>query len=259
MARSGGLIGTEYLAFSKPDGYTFLFASSGPMSTLPAIRKKLSFDPLTAFTPLYGMASSPLVMVVAAEKPTKTLKEFVDYARKNPGRLNFASLGTGTAQHLTGELFIMRTGTEITHIPYKATPAALSDVMSGTIDFMWDFAVIVKPLIDAGKLRPLAVSSRTRLSSLPEVPTAAEAGFPDIVFDAWYTVVMPKGVAKDVSDKFIAAFAETMKDSDLLKYFEDTGSQSLPSMTQDQLQEFFASETQKMKAIIEQANIQPTD
>jgi tripartite-type tricarboxylate transporter receptor subunit TctC len=252
---AGGIVGSEYVANAKPDGYTFLYASSGPMSTIPATRKTMSYDPVKSFTPLYGMAASPLVMVIAPDKPYKTFQEFVDYARKNPGKLNFASIGTAAAQHLTGELFGMATNTDATHIAYKATPIALADIMSGTIDFMWDFSIVMKPLIDSGKLRALAVSGPKRLPSLPDVPTTTELGYPQIVFNPWSTVVMPKGVPQPIVDKFVAAFGEVMKEPATLKYYEDTGSTILPPMPGEKLTEFLISEGKKNKAIVERAKI----
>ncbi|WP_160170451.1 tripartite tricarboxylate transporter substrate binding protein [Afipia sp. P52-10] len=251
---AGGIVGSEFVANAKPDGYTFLYASSGPMVTIPATRKSMSYDPL-AFTPLYGMSASSSVLVVAANKPYKTFAEFVAYAKKNPGKINFASIGTAAAQHLAGELFAMATGIEAVHIPYKGSPMALTDVAAGTVDFMWDFPVVVKPLIDAGQLRPLAVNSDRRLPGLPDVPSVVELGYPQAVFSSWSTVVMPKGVPKDITDKFIKAFGETMADPATAAYFEQTGGQMLPPLPGEKLTEFLKSETTKMKAIIEKAKI----
>jgi tripartite-type tricarboxylate transporter receptor subunit TctC len=252
---AGGIVGSEYVANSKPDGYTFLYASSGPMVTIPATRKTMSYDPLTSFTPLYGMTASSAAMVIAADKPYKTFAEFVEYVKKNPGKINFSSIGTAAAQHLSGELFAIGTGTDVVHIPYKSSPMALADIVSGVIDFMWEFPVVVKPLADAGRLRILAVNSERRLSSLPDIPTVGELGYPQVAFSSWSTVVMPKGVPKPITDKFIKAFAETMAEPATAEYFEQTGGLVLPPLPGEKLTEFFKSETTKMKKIIEKAKI----
>jgi tripartite-type tricarboxylate transporter receptor subunit TctC len=201
------------------------------------------------------MSSSSGAMVIAADKPYKTFAEFIEHAKKNPGKLNFSSIGTAAAQHLSGELFAIGTGTEVVHIPYKSSPMALADIVSGTIDFMWEFPVVVKPLVDAGKLRILAVNSEKRLSSLPDIPTVGELGYPQVAFSSWSVVVMPKGAPKEVTDKFIKAFAETMADPATAKYFEQTGGLVLPPMPGEKLTEFLKSETTKMKKIVEKAKI----
>lgn len=252
---AGGIVGSEHVANAKPDGYTFLYASSGPMTAIPATRKSLSYDPITSFTHLYGIVTSPMVMVIAPDKPYKTFAEFVDHARKNPGKLNFASIGTATGQHTTGEIFALGTKTEVVHIPYKATPAALADIMSGSIDFMFDFPVVLKPLIDAGKLRAIAVTGATRFESFPDVPTTAELGYPQVTFNPWGSIVMPKGVPKPIVDKFIAAFADAMKDPVTVNYYRTNGSQILPPMPGEKLRDFYISERAKMDEVVKKANI----
>jgi tripartite-type tricarboxylate transporter receptor subunit TctC len=252
---AGGVVGTEYVANSRSDGYTFMFASSGPFSILPGTQKRLSYDPIASFTLLNGIAHSPLIMVTGVDRPYKTLAEFVEYAKRNPGKTNFASVGTGASHHLTGEILKIHAKLDSEHIPYKGSPAALADVMTGTVDFMWDFAPAVKGMIEGGKLRALAVSGSQRIAALPNVPTTAEAGFPDVIFTAWYMVVMPKGVSKDVSDKFIDTYAEVTQSPEFAKFLEETGSQRFPAMTPSQLSEFVKSEIQRIKLIVTSANI----
>lgn len=252
---AGGQIGTEYVANAKPDGYTVLFASSGPMATAPYTRKALPYDPIKSFTPIYGMASAPLMLVVATSKPYATFQQLVDDAKARPGKINYASIGPGTAHHLTAELFGMGTKIDVVHIPYKTASQAIADVMSGTVDFMWELDAVVKPMIEAGKLRPLAASGRQRSSSFPDVLTASELGYPDVVFESWYTVVMPKGVPAEIADKFTAAFVEVMKEPAMTDFLKKTSSQPLPPMTRDELTAFFRSEGQKIKTIVEKAKI----
>lgn len=252
---AGGVVGTEYVANSKSDGYTFMFASSGPFSIMPGTQKRLSYDPIASFTLLSGIAHSPLIMVTGVDRPYKTLAEFVEYAKKNPGKTNFASVGTGASHHLTGEMLKIHAKLDSVHIPYKGSPAALADVITGTVDFMWDFAPAVKALIDAGKLRALAVSSPQRIAAMPNVPTTAEAGFPDVVFTAWYMIVMPKSISKEVSDKFINAYTEVMNSVEFAKFLEETGSQRFPAMSSSQLTGFVQNEIQRIKTIVRSANI----
>ena len=254
---AGGIVGTEYVMNAKPDGYTVLYGSSGPIGTFLALYKNLSYHPVDSFVPVSGMASSPLVLVTTPAKPYKTFAELIDFAKKNPGKLNYASAGSGTAQHLTGALLAMSTGTEMTHIPYKGAGPASIDTLSGVIDIMFDLPVVVKPQIEAGKFIPLAVAASQRLSSLPDVPTTAELGFPDIVFTSWSIVLMPKGTPAPIVEKFKAAFIEAMNDPFVTKYYENLGSQIMPAMTREELTDFITRENAKTRAIIEKANITP--
>ena len=254
---AGGIVGTEYVVNAKPDGYTFLYASNGPLVTYQFLYKKLSYDPQTSITPVHGMADSPMLMMVRADAPYKTLAEFIDYAKKNPDKLNYFSVGNGSTQHLATELLLKEAGIKMAHIPYKGTSPGLTDLLGGVIDVMFDYAVVMKPQVDAGKLRPLAVTGAKRLANMPEVPTFAEQGFPGVVFTAWATIVFPAGVPQAIVNKLADAFGKSLEDPGVVKYFQDQGAGIMQGVRGEKLADFLAVEKVKMKKIVEQAGIQP--
>jgi len=250
---AGGIVGTEFVMNAKPDGYTFLFGSSGPMATYASLYKKLSYSTLKSFTPVHAMSASPLIMVVNAAGPFKSVKDFVDYGKANPEKLNFGTSGTGTSQHLTGELLQMAAGFKMTHVPYKAGASQMADLLSGNIQAMFEYSSVVKPQIEAGKLRPLGITSAERMKNMPDLPTFAEQGLPDVQISAWSVVMLPANAPQEVVDRLADAFAETMKDPTIVAYFDSTDSVSLAHIGPKQMPAFIESETAKFSTLVQKS------
>ena len=190
--RSGasGMIGAEQVAKAAPDGYTMLVNSSIHV-IVPSLFSKMGYDALRDFTPVTVVSTSPLVLVVTPALPVKSVKEFVALARVRPGELSFGSSGSGSSTHLTAELLKSVTGTRMTHIPYKGQGQAITDVITGEIQFMFNSPSAVKAFIDARRLRVLGITSNTRSPQMPDVPTFAESGYKDLVTGSWYAVWVP--------------------------------------------------------------------
>ena len=195
---AGGTVGAEFVAHSPPDGYTLLVTSSSTHVIAPALRKQLPYDSVKDFVPIALVAYGPIVVVVHPSVPVKTLAEFVQYTKANPGKLAYASSGTGTILHLGGELFQSRTGTDLLHVPYKGAVPASTDLLGGQVQAMFDSISNAAPQVKAGKLRALAVMTPHRSPLMPDVPTTTEAGFPGLDFPAWLGVFAPAGVPRDV-------------------------------------------------------------
>ncbi|MEZ5764124.1 MAG: tripartite tricarboxylate transporter substrate binding protein [Xanthobacteraceae bacterium] len=250
---AGGIVGTEYVAQSKPDGYTVLYGSSGPMATNPYLYKRVTYNPMTSFSLIHTMSESPLIMVVNANAPYKTVKEFVDYAKKNPGKINMGSAGAGTTTHLVGELLQKEADIKLTHIPYKGSSPEMVDLLAGVLNVSFDYSVVVKPLIEAGKLRPLAVTSAERMKNFPDVPTLKEAGYPGAVLSGWSTLVAAANTPQPIVDKLAKAFGEALKKPEVVTYFESNGSSVMPPLTGDKLMKFMVDENAKFKSLVEKS------
>ncbi|MDB5413104.1 MAG: uncharacterized protein JWR10_1439 [Rubritepida sp.] len=208
--RSGasGVIGSDFVAKAAPDGYTLVMGGGGSHGVTPAVRRNLPFDPDRDFTAIARVADFPNVMVVSAANPARTVQEFVAAARTHPGGVNFGSTGVGTSIHLTGELFKLRTGLEMTHVPYRGAGNSSTDLRSGQIQVIFDNLPSVMGQISDGALRALAVTSATRAPTLPDVPTMAEAGIADFAVVSWVGPFGPAHMPPAVVAQLSRAFTE---------------------------------------------------
>lgn len=256
-AGAGGIVGGEYVANAKPDGYTLLIASNGVAVTFPFLFKKLSFDPQKNFTPVHGISISPLMVAVRSDAPYKTLPELIDFAKKNPEKINFASVGQGSAHHMLAELLQKEAGIKMTHIPYKGASAAFTDFLGGSIDLMIDYQLQLAPLEEAGKIRILAVAAADRLPTMPKVPTFVEQGYKSVLVSAYSIVLATTGTPQPILDKLSAAVAQMLKDPEIVKYYAERGSRLMTGYGPKELTEFLDKERAKTKQMIEQAGIQP--
>lgn len=245
-------IGAAYVAQSKPDGYTLYMATVASHGINPALYKgKLTFDPLKDFAPVSLVASIPLALVTSVKLPVKSLTEFVDYARKNPGKLNYASSGNGSPGHLAAAMFNEAMKIDVVHIPFKGGALANTSVIAG--DTQLTFATLpgVLPHVQSGKLNVLAVTTATRSKEIPQTPTIAEAAkLPDYEINTWNALLAPKGTPPAIVERLNAAIAQAMKSPDLIQRFEREGATPVTS-TPEQLNTFIAAEIVKWGKVVD--------
>ncbi|HYC48985.1 MAG TPA: tripartite tricarboxylate transporter substrate binding protein [Burkholderiales bacterium] len=206
---AGGLIGTDTAAKAAPDGYTLLVSSPGPLTILPHMQK-IAYDPLHDFTPIGLIASNPFLLIVHPSVPAKSVKELIALANAHPGKLNYASAGSGAANHLAMELFKSMAGVSITHVPYKGAPQAVSDVLAGHMNMMFNSIPPVLAHIKADRIRAVGVGAGKRAAQLPEVPTISEAGVPGYEAITWFGLLAPAKTPKPVLARISEAFAQTI-------------------------------------------------
>jgi tripartite-type tricarboxylate transporter receptor subunit TctC len=253
---AGGMVGTEYGARSKPDGYTLIYGTQGTMAANVALRKSLRYNPVNDFKPVRMMAESPNVLVVPAGRPYKTVQELIDYAKASPRKLKFASAGVGTGTHLTAELFKTITGVEIVHVPYQGSAPALTDLIAGRVDLMFDYLVSTTPHIQSGALRALAVTAAERISQLPETPTMKELGLPGATTGSWSGIFVPAGTPDAVVARLVLAADAAAAAESVQKQFERFGSEQLPQKTAE-MGAFLASEITRWAEVTKKAGLEP--
>jgi tripartite-type tricarboxylate transporter receptor subunit TctC len=211
---AGGSIGAKFVASSDPDGYTILMTPGGSLTTGPAVHANIGYDPDKAFVPIGLLMTSPLILAVHPDLPVKTMRELVDYAKANPGKITWGSQGFGTAPHLLAELFKLDNKVNILHVPYRGTAPMLAAVVAGEVQVVADPTTTALPHVESGRLRALAVTTAQRSAKLPNVPTTAEAGYPKFRSTFWLGVVAPAGTPPEIVNKLNAAFRESLEQAE---------------------------------------------
>lgn len=218
---AGGIIGTEFVARSAPDGQVIMLGTVGTMSVNQSLYKKLPYDVEKDFVPITLLATLPNILLINPSLPYKNIKELIDFAKANPGKLTYASAGTGTASFLAGEMFKQEAGVEITHVPYRGSAPALNDLMAGHVSIGFDYPPSSLPFITSGKLKALGVTSLTRVKVTPDVPTFNEDGLRGFNLLTWYGVFAPKGTSADIVNKLQSTMAEAAKAPDVVKRMDE--------------------------------------
>jgi tripartite-type tricarboxylate transporter receptor subunit TctC len=251
---AGGIIGAEIAATSNPDGYTLFVGQIGTHASPQFLFKKLAYDPVKDFAPISLMTNSGIALVVNASVPAKNVKEFVDYAKAKPGGVNYGSAGGGTSSQLSGELFNQITGAKLVHIPYKGAGFALSGVVAGEVQAAFLSTTTASAQVKAGKLRALAVLSAKRFAAAPDIPTAAEQGYPGIDASVWFGLFAPAGTPKAIVMKINQAVVSSLQTPDAKRVLEGQGAEAVPS-TPEEFGAFLKSEIAKWGKVIKEAGI----
>jgi tripartite-type tricarboxylate transporter receptor subunit TctC len=248
---ASGMIGSEMVTKAAPDGYTLL-ANASIHVINPSVYPDMRFDAIKDFTPITQLAQVPLVLVVPANSPIKSVKDLVEYAKANPGKVNFGSAGSASAQHLAGESFKIAAGIQMQHIPYKGSAPALTDLAGGQLQLMFDSMPSATPMINSGKLRAIAVTTTVRAKARPDLPTIAESGFPGFDISTWYAYWAPKGTPADIIEKLAASAAQALKNPEVIAKYEAMGAEPVGS-TPAQFAAYVESEAKKWNDIVKKS------
>jgi tripartite-type tricarboxylate transporter receptor subunit TctC len=252
---AGGNIAMEAVARAAPDGYTLLMGTPG-LAINPSLYRSLPFDPLKDFAPISLIGLVQNVLIVNPDVPARTVAELIALARARPGKLNFASSGTGTSLHLAGELFKVSTGVDIVHIPYKGGGQAMTDVIGGQAEMMWNVLPSALPQIKAGKVRALAVTGKARSEALPDVPTLQEAGVPGYTAITWNGILAPAGTPRAIVTKLHDAIVKALQSPGMKDKYAAIG-QDLAWNTPEEFATFIADETARWSRVIQSSGIKP--
>jgi tripartite-type tricarboxylate transporter receptor subunit TctC len=245
----GGNTGSDFVAKSEPDGYTLLFTAPGPLTVNQTLYSKLPFDPAKDFAPIALFATAPIVLIVNPGVPAKDVQELIALARKQPGKINFASAGIGTTNHLSGELFKSMAHIDIVHVPYRGAGPAMNDLIAGHVQMFFDLMPVVLPQIAAGHVRALANAGPKRPSALPNLPTVAEQGLPGFEASSWYGLVAPAKTPEPVLAKLRQEVAKALEAPDMVARIRELGSEPGTAFGND-FAAFLAAETKKWAQVI---------
>jgi tripartite-type tricarboxylate transporter receptor subunit TctC len=252
---AGSIIGTELVNKAEPDGYTLLMGQSGPISINPAVYKNLPYDPLKDFAPVTMTTAYPYLMVVSPALGVKTLQEFVALARSRPGELNYGTTGVGAANHLVTELFDSKAGIRMTHIPYRGTALAVTDLLAGHVQVVFADPISALPHINAGTLRALAVTSKERSRVAPDVPTISENGYPGFDAIAWHGILAPANTPPAIIKKLNAEIVAALKDPETEALLEKQAMQTVGD-SPEAFANFIRQDIAVWKVVAEQAKVE---
>ena len=250
---AGGIIGAEIVARASPDGYTLMFAHSGPLAIESALHSKLSYHPLKDFAPVSLVAASPYVLVVAPATPAKSLKELLALARSRPGKFHYASGGLGTGLHMAGELLNLAAGVKIAHVPYKGAGPGTAALLSGEVDMMFNGVSSALPHVKAGRLRAIAISTARRSTLLPDLPTVAESGL-TYETSGWYGLVAPAGTPKAITGRLQASLHQTLNAPEMKGRLAAQAIDGIAS-TPEELTKHLREELAKWSAVVKAAGL----
>jgi len=258
-AGASGTVATSFVARSKPDGYTLLNGAISTHGIGPHFFESLPlpYDAMKDFQTLGVIAEFPLILAVRTDLPVKNVNDLIELAKKEPGKIKFASAGVGSAPHLTAELLMKEAGIEMLHVPYKGSAPAVREVMSGEVDLMFDGLPSLSTGLKSGHLRPIAAVSTKRNSAYPGVPTFTEAGFPNMVASLWYIPMVPAATPAPIVDKLNKALVSSMQGSKAEKALQDSGAVTVYT-TPDKTQEFIKKEYAKWGKVIKDAGVTTT-
>jgi tripartite-type tricarboxylate transporter receptor subunit TctC len=254
IAGAGGNLATQTVASAPPDGYTMLMANQGPIAVNPHLFKSLKINPVEAFAPVTLIAAAPLLLVVPAKSEFTSVEQLIAYAKANPRKLTYGSAGNGSASHLAVVLFNVVTGIEAIHVPYKGAGPALNDLLGAQTQFMITTIPSVTGLVDSGQLRALAVSSKVRSPTNPDVPTVAERGWPAYDSRAWYGFVVPKGTPRPIVDTLRKATVEAINLPAAAQRMATEGASPIGN-TPEEFGAFIKEETDRWAEIVKTAGI----
>lgn len=253
-AGAGGLIAGEYVARAKPDGNTLFMAANGPLLFSPIIFNRPAYHWKKDFEPISTVSLTPMVMQAHPSLPANTFQELIDYAKKNPEKLNMASPGAGTSNHLVSELLMKETGAKWVTVHYKGNAPATTDLIGGQVDFNFDQLSVALPFIKEGKVKPLAVTSDKRIPSLSNVPTIKETGLDGFVAYTFTGLLAPKGTPSDVVERISAALKEILAEPAIVKRFQSMGAEAR-SATPEQFRDYIEAEDKRWTPIIQSVGI----
>jgi tripartite-type tricarboxylate transporter receptor subunit TctC len=257
-AGAAGNIGAEAAAKSAPDGYTIFLGNVGSIAINPGVYPKLSINPVKDFIAVNQVVDVPSILIIHPSVPANSVRELVMYAKANQGKLNFASPGSGSLDRLEMELFRKLERLDIVHVPYKggAGPAT-AGLMGGETQLMFATAASAMPGVKSGRLKPLAVTSTKRIDTLPDVPTVAEAGYPDLKAGSWQGIFVPAGTPREVVDRLFNVTTQVMKDADVIARLKNGGAEAITSTSPSEFAKFVATETDRWAKIAKEAGATP--